>query len=105
MNIDAFFEKIISVKLSEDRRFLDMIDQTLLPGEIKRIRLSKKEEIWEAIKKLRVRGAPAIGVSAAYAMAIFCAAIKTNQYGDFYRESKSLKEYLASSRPTAVNLF
>ncbi|MDO4787834.1 MAG: S-methyl-5-thioribose-1-phosphate isomerase [Johnsonella sp.] len=105
MNIDAFFEKIISVKLSEDGKFLDIIDQTLLPGEIRRIQLNSREAIWEAIKKLRVRGAPAIGVSAAYAMAILCAAVEKSGYEDFYRESKGLKDYLASSRPTAVNLF
>ena len=66
MSTEQFFEQILSVRLTEDRKALDIIDQTLLPGTIRRIRLETKEEVWEAIKKLRVRGAPAIGVSAAW---------------------------------------
>ena len=66
MSVEQFFDKVLSVRLTEDRRALDIIDQTLLPGTIRRIRLETKEEIWEAIKKLRVRGAPAIGVTAAF---------------------------------------
>ena len=69
MNIEEFFDRIISVKTDEDGN-LNIIDQTLLPGEIKRINLNTKEEIWEAIKKLRVRGAPAIGVCAALGLSL-----------------------------------
>lgn len=46
--------------------WLDLIDQTLLPTEMKRIECRDVETVWEAIKMLRVRGAPAIGISAAY---------------------------------------
>lgn len=105
MSTEQFFEKVLSVRLTPDRKALDIIDQTLLPGCIRRIRLETKEEIWEAIKKLRVRGAPAIGVSAAYGMAVLSARIEAEDFGAFYREFAALKEYLASSRPTAVNLF
>lgn len=105
MNTEQFFEQVLSVRMTEDRRGLDIIDQTLLPGTIRRIRLETKEEIWEAIKKLRVRGAPAIGVSAAYGMAVLAAQFKATEFGAFYREFVELKEYFASSRPTAVNLF
>ena len=66
MTVEEFFDKVITVRMKEDRNALDIIDQTLLPGTIKRIRISTKEEIWEAIKKLKVRGAPAIGAAAAY---------------------------------------
>ena len=69
-SVEEFFDKVLTVRLTPDRQALDIIDQTLLPGTVKRINLSTKEEIWEAIKKLRVRGAPAIGVSAAYGMAV-----------------------------------
>ena len=58
-----------TVRLSADRRCLEIIDQTLLPGEIRILQLETLEEIWEAIRVLRVRGAPAIGVTAAFAMA------------------------------------
>ena len=56
MTVEEFFDKVITVRMKEDRSALDIIDQTLLPGTIKRIRISTKEEIWEAIKKLKVRG-------------------------------------------------
>ncbi len=105
MNIEQFFENVLTVRLTQDRKGLDIIDQTLLPGEIRRIRLETKEEIWEAIKKLRVRGAPAIGVSAAYGMAVLSAQTKETSFDGFYKEFKAHKDYLASSRPTAVNLF
>ena len=68
MTVEEFFDQVITVRMREDRSSLDIIDQTLLPGTIKRINLNTKEEIWEAIKKLRVRGAPAIGAAAAYGM-------------------------------------
>ncbi len=105
MDVEAFFNKVISVRMNADRSALDIIDQTLLPGTIRRINLSTKEEIWEAIKKLRVRGAPAIGASAAYGIALLASRIDAADFDTFYKEFKPLKEYLASSRPTAVNLF
>ena len=105
MSVEQFFDKVLSVRLTEDRRALDIIDQTLLPGTIQRIRLETKEEIWEAIKKLRVRGAPAIGVTAAYGMAVLSEQFEETSFDAFYERFKALKEYLASSRPTAVNLF
>ena len=52
MTVEEFFDKVITVRLKEDKSALDIIDQTLLPGTIKRIQVSTKEEIWEAIKKL-----------------------------------------------------
>ena len=71
---------------------LYLLDQTLLPNEEKYITPKTKEDYFEAIKKLRVRGAPAIGIFAAYAMALID--------GD----KTELKAYLDSARPTAVNL-
>ena len=71
---------------------LYLLDQSLLPNEEVYITPKTKEEYFEAIKKLRVRGAPAIGIFAAYAMAL----IDEDKF--------KLKEYLDSARPTAVNL-
>ncbi|MBQ7564638.1 MAG: S-methyl-5-thioribose-1-phosphate isomerase [Lachnospiraceae bacterium] len=105
LNIDEFFERVITVRLPEDRQSVDILDQTLLPGTVKRINLRTKEELWDAIKRLKVRGAPAIGVSAAYGIAVFANQIAAENFDTFYREFKELKDYLASSRPTAVNLF
>ncbi len=103
--LDDFFEKVITVKWGPEKKSVDIIDQTLLPGTIQRIQLSTKEEIWEAIKKLRVRGAPAIGVCAAYGIAVAAGQITANNFATFFGEFKKIKDYLASSRPTAVNLF
>ncbi|MGN0523603.1 MAG: S-methyl-5-thioribose-1-phosphate isomerase [Eubacterium sp.] len=72
---------------------LYLLDQTLLPNEEKYITPKSKEDYFEAIKKLKVRGAPAIGIFAAYAMALIDC-----------KNKKELKEYLDSARPTAVNL-
>lgn len=105
MTVEQFFDKVITVRMNADKSAVDIIDQTLLPGTIKRINISTKEEIWEAIKKLRVRGAPAIGVAAAYGIALLASRIEAAEWDGFYAEFKSLKDYLASSRPTAVNLF
>lgn len=103
--VEEFFERVISVKWGPQKESVDIIDQTLLPGTIKRIQLQDKEGIWEAIKSLRVRGAPAIGVMAAYGMAVLAKEIKTDNYEEFLAKYKEVSDYLATSRPTAVNLF
>ena len=94
-----------TVALVDDDDAIEIIDQTLLPGTIRRIQLHTREEIWEAIKKLRVRGAPAIGVTAAYGLALLASGIDAADFDNFYESFAKEKEYLASSRPTAVNLF
>ncbi|HBE07870.1 MAG TPA: S-methyl-5-thioribose-1-phosphate isomerase, partial [Lachnospiraceae bacterium] len=96
--LDDFFEKVITVKWGPDRESVDIIDQTLLPGTIKRIQIRTQEEIWEAIKKLRVRGAPAIGVCAAYGIAVVANQFPDSDYQDFAQRFHEAKEYLASSR-------
>ena len=94
-----------TVLLSPDRTCLEILDQTLLPGEVKTLRLSRMEDIWEAIYSLRVRGAPAIGVCAGYALALAASQIETADKEVFFAKLREAKDYLASSRPTAVNLF
>ena len=73
---------------------LYILDQRLLPNEEKWIEIKNKEQAFDAIKDLAVRGAPAIGIFAGYCMALF------SKDNDIY----ALKKYLDSSRPTAVNL-
>lgn len=94
-----------TVRLSADRNCLEILDQTLLPGTVKVLRLEKIEDIFEAIRFLRVRGAPAIGVCAGYAMALAASRIETEAYDDFLSKFLEKKTYLAGARPTAVNLF
>ncbi|MCL2232892.1 MAG: S-methyl-5-thioribose-1-phosphate isomerase [Treponema sp.] len=84
---------------------LKIIDQTKLPGELEFLSLTKLEEIREAIYLLKVRGAPAIGVAAAIGIYVIASEIDTHNFDDFEAEFKAAKERLASSRPTAVNLF
>ncbi|MEA1926625.1 MAG: S-methyl-5-thioribose-1-phosphate isomerase [Candidatus Auribacterota bacterium] len=82
-----------------------LIDQTLLPGEYRIIDIRTKEEMWEAIKLLRVRGAPAIGIAAAMAVAVEMSRSGTGGTDEFLAELDAVADYLATSRPTAVNLF
>ena len=93
-----------SVVLSEDGKELVLLDQTLLPGEVKYLHLTKAEDIWEAIYSLRVRGAPAIGVAAAYGLYLVTAQVETEDMAAFRTEFQKQKAYLDSARPTAVNL-
>lgn len=98
------FKGIENVRLSDDGKSLVIIDQTLLPGKREFLTLSTREDLWDAIYKLRVRGAPAIGIFAAYAIYILSLKTHAESFDTFYSEFKENKEYLDSSRPTAVNL-
>lgn len=94
-----------TVSLDIERKALVIIDQTLLPERIEMLALTESEEIWEAIYRLRVRGAPAIGVAAAIGVYLAAEKVQTEDRESFCREFQKAKEYLATSRPTAVNLF
>lgn len=83
---------------------LVIIDQTRLPGKIEILRLKTAQEIWDAIYLLQVRGAPAIGVAAAFGIYLLAVKIEETSFEGFYREFVKQKEFLDSSRPTAVNL-
>jgi methylthioribose-1-phosphate isomerase len=96
---------IVSVVLDDVSGELVLLDQTLLPNEKRFIRLSKIEDIWEAIKSLRVRGAPAIGIAAAYGVYLAIRNTKLPDTRALVEHFHSAKTYLATSRPTAVNLF
>lgn len=94
-----------TVSLNEENDTLVIIDQTLLPYETKIIEISEAEDIWSAIYLLKVRGAPAIGVAAAFGIFILSNKISDEfSFEEFYKEFTKQKEYLNSSRPTAVNL-
>ena len=95
-----------TVALSDDGRALVIIDQTLLPGEMKFIRLSEQRDIREAIYRLQVRGAPAIGVAAAIGIYLAALEISENvsEEDTFFEKLSEAKIYLQEARPTAVNL-
>jgi len=97
-----------TVMLDESAPALVIIDQTLLPCEMRLISLYGQGEIWDAIKTLKVRGAPAIGVAAGIALYLAAHAIMKDGISDtsqFLTKLAAARDYLASSRPTAVNLF
>ena len=85
--------------------YLEMIDQTLLPLEFVEIECRDVEAVWEAVKMLRVRGAPAIGIAAAYGVCIGLQTVAGRDEAALCRRLNEVADYLASSRPTAVNLF
>ncbi len=85
---------------------LRMIDQTRLPLEFVEIECRDVEAVWEAVKMLRVRGAPAIGIAAAYGVCVGLQTVSNCQdEADFFGRLDEVTDYLATSRPTAVNLF
>lgn len=105
---------INTVELDENDNSIIIIDQTLLPGRTELIKLKTAQEIWDAIYLLQVRGAPAIGVAAGFGIYVL-----TKDYADnlsdaqknddsvineFYSNFVRNKDYINSSRPTAVNL-
>ncbi len=90
-----------NIALSPDGSAVRIIDQTLLPGKLEYIELRDREAMYEAIRSLRVRGAPAIGIFAAY-----CVYVLARDYGEseFFSRLDVDCDYLISCRPTAVNL-
>ncbi len=94
-----------TVYLDDENDAVVLLDQTLLPNEIKYLHLSTQPEIREAIRELRVRGAPAIGITAAYGAYLGVKNSSAEDFETIFEGFKAVKEYLAGSRPTAVNLF
>lgn len=93
-----------TVDYDAENNALVIIDQTKLPGNIELISLTTAQEIWDAIYLLKVRGAPAIGVAAAIGLAVLARQIETEDVQEFRKTLEHYREYLNSSRPTAVNL-
>lgn len=93
-----------TVTLLDEENAVEIIDQTKLPGTIELIKLTTAKEIWDAIYLLQVRGAPAIGVAAGYGLYLLAKQMPEDTYESFYQEFVKQKDYLNSSRPTAVNL-
>ncbi|MFT5169485.1 MAG: methylthioribose-1-phosphate isomerase [Lysobacterales bacterium] len=82
-----------------------LIDQTLLPNKLQYLMCRDVKSLWDAIKCLSVRGAPAIGAAAAFGVLLGIKSFKGKTRIAFDKHILKVSEYLASSRPTAVNLF
>ena len=94
--------RVENIRYDKAEETLYIIDQTLLPNQEQEISLRTAEEMYEAIKALRVRGAPAIGICAAYCLYVLARSIPEGE--DFQARLAEYADYLVSARPTAVNL-
>ena len=103
--MNSVLNDFAAMRLDDANNTLILLDQSLLPNEIVFIKLKEQDEIWNAIYELKVRGAPAIGVAAAYGLYLGAKASKASSYEMFCSDFSKAKAYLATSRPTAVNLF
>ena len=83
-----------------------MVDQTLLPYEFKYVNITSGQQMFDAIKKMIVRGAPAIGVAGAHGVALYAQELEKENLSRevFIKQLSEKADYIASSRPTAVNL-
>ncbi|MCL6573299.1 MAG: S-methyl-5-thioribose-1-phosphate isomerase [Bacillus sp. (in: Bacteria)] len=96
-------EQLITIEWKNQE--LILIDQTLLPTQVVYEAFHTAEGVWDAIQVMKVRGAPAIGVTAAYGLYLGIKDAPEETFDLFWRELEKVSKYLATSRPTAVNLF
>ena len=82
-----------------------LLDQSRLPGEVAFLDCRDYQAVGRAIKELKVRGAPAIGVTAAMGVALGAQALGMTRYDEFAKAVSAICDHLAATRPTAVNLF
>ncbi|MGA2498676.1 MAG: S-methyl-5-thioribose-1-phosphate isomerase [Tepidisphaeraceae bacterium] len=92
-----------TIKWDSDKLLL--LDQTRLPLETLYLDIADERQMWDAIKRLVVRGAPAIGVAAAFGVYLGVRNFHGAELLPFYNRINAVADYLATSRPTAVNLF
>lgn len=96
MNISSIEWKNNKVKI---------IDQRLLPQRLKYEYIENPQQMWRAIRELRIRGAPAIGVAAAFGVYLGVHNWRGSDFAGFYKRLLEVTDYIGSARPTAVNLF
>lgn len=97
-------DKLIVTPINYVDGVVTILDQTKLPSEIVYLEMETVEDVYVAIKELKVRGAPAIGIAGAYGLFIIARNSFAKTPKDLINEVKEHGEYLISSRPTAVNL-
>ena len=83
---------------------IEIIDQTLLPDELKVIRLKTVDQVVDAIKRLAIRGAPAIGACGAYGVVVAIDRISSNEVEELISEMHEAATTIGETRPTAVKL-
>ena len=105
MNVPRTIEWISQTESKLMPGYIRLIDQTLLPETLRYIQTDDVKEVWHAIKTLQVRGAPAIGIAAAMGIAVAAQGNNSDNTEDIIATVDEAGTYLATSRPTAVNLF
>ncbi|GAE01782.1 methylthioribose-1-phosphate isomerase [Clostridium botulinum B str. Osaka05] len=96
--------ELLAIKWDDKRDKLILLDQTILPNKIEYIEYDTAEGVYDSIKDMIVRGAPAIGVTAAYGLYFAAKVAPEDNFENFFKYLKEKSAYLDSSRPTAVNL-
>ena len=91
--------------MGDENGFLRLLDQRRLPAECTQLDCQKVDDVWQAIRTLAVRGAPAIGIAAAYGVCLAAQGTRGEPAANVIERVKSAANHLATSRPTAVNLF
>ena len=104
MTAQAFLPKDLPRAIRWENGSLYLLDQTQLPGDAVMEKQESIEQVWASIKALKVRGAPAIGIAAAYGLCAGLEKFQTLGSADFTQKAAELGAYLDSARPTAVNL-
>ncbi len=102
MHSNAEPDAIASIQWTGDKARI--IDQTRLPDETVYLDIETAEQMHEAIQQLRIRGAPAIGIAAAYGFYLGIRSIEVDNFKAFRQKAESIANYMASARPTAVNI-
>ena len=102
-NRDNSLDLLLTVTWKDD--FVVLIDQTKLPNKLAYVRCKNYKEVANAIKKLVVRGAPAIGITAALGLALASIHSKAGSLNQLLADLDTAMKTLQSTRPTAVNLF
>jgi len=82
-----------------------LLDQSRLPSQVEFLDCRDYRSVAQAIRELKVRGAPAIGVTAAMGVALGAQSVDADEYSSFVKQVDAICDHLAASRPTAVNLF
>ena len=95
--------KITTIEWKNNK--IKLIDQTKLPQNLEYVYIDKLEDLWQAIKSLKVRGAPALGAAGALGVYLGIKESKAKDFSRFIKEINRAAIYLASSRPTARNIF
>ncbi|MDG6257776.1 MAG: S-methyl-5-thioribose-1-phosphate isomerase [Methanomicrobiaceae archaeon] len=93
-----------TIAWDEEIGVIEYIDQTMLPGEVRIVRCGDVERLAQAIRRLEIRGAPALGVAGAYGVALAVHRSTARDLSALQQEASRAADVLAATRPTAVNL-